>query len=158
VRCNAERNACRENWFSMRRARGIAPGLASLHVANSLACSGVLLIQQPDCDVGQFSHSRLARGPQPLIDCLPEIWECHEPERGAACGTCTRGPVGTCIKFTQCRALPGRCDGVRVRCKTLIVRTCSGAARACRYRYHTRCAIYDVMTRWHCTLHFSNGL
>ena len=37
------------------------------------------------CDVGQFSHGRLVRGPQPLIDCLPETCGRRGPERGETC-------------------------------------------------------------------------
>jgi len=35
----------------------------------------------------QFSHSRLVRGPQPLIDCLPETCGRRGPERGETCDT-----------------------------------------------------------------------
>jgi len=57
-------------------------------------CSGPLecdtcTLALPDCDVGQFSHSQLVRGPQPLVGCLPESCGRRglEFERGEACGT-----------------------------------------------------------------------
>ena len=49
------------SWVEKRGFQSIASGLPE--------CDALTL---PDCDVGQFSHSRLVRGPQPLIDCLPE--------------------------------------------------------------------------------------
>ena len=54
----------------------------------------------------QFSHSRLVRGPQPLIGCLPETCGRRGPERGET-RTCT-------VRAIHYRMRPEHCAGVLV--------------------------------------------
>ena len=90
--------------FKSFKIRGRKGGL-SVIVSGSLPCDTLTL---PDCDVGQFLHSRLVRGPQPLIDCFPETCGRRGLERGETCGRW----VG--IGFTHYRMRPEHCAGVLV--------------------------------------------